>query len=150
MPRPLILLLALAAACQPPVQEPSALTEADLAAIRTSTENFGPLLVAANYDAVAALYTEDAVFMPPGAPSVTGREAIRGVMATFPPILEARLVSDEIEGTGDLLYSRGRYVMTMEGMPADSGKYIEIHRRGADGTWRIAVDIFNSSVPPQQ
>lgn len=29
----------------------------------------------------------------------------------------------------------------------DSGKYVEVRRRQADGRWLVAVDIFNSDVP---
>jgi hypothetical protein len=29
----------------------------------------------------------------------------------------------------------------------DAGKYVVIHRRQPDGSWRYGVDIFNSSRP---
>jgi ketosteroid isomerase-like protein len=29
----------------------------------------------------------------------------------------------------------------------DSGKFIEVWRRQGDGSWKIADDIFNSSLP---
>ena len=35
-----------------------------------------------------------------------------------------------------------------DGPAADDGKYIEIWKRQADGSWKIAYDIFNSDLPP--
>jgi ketosteroid isomerase-like protein len=59
------------------------------------------------------------------------------------------LTIDEIDGRADLAYVRGSYSMTLhpQGAPApvdDVGKYLEIRMHQADGSWLLAVDIFNS------
>ena len=33
---------------------------------------------------------------------------------------------------------------------ADSGKYVVLHRRQRDGTWRRAVDVFNPDLPKEE
>ena len=48
----------------------------------------------------------------------------------------------------DLAVEEGRYTLkTAEGDVADEGKYIVVHRRQSDGSWRYGLDIFNSNRP---
>ena len=135
----------IAAACQPQTQ---GLTDADRAAIEEVTEQFLQAFLSADFETIAQLYTEDAVFLPPNEPAVTGREAIKTWLTAFPRVSAATFTTDEIDGVGDLAYVRGRYVMTLDldASPVDSGKYVEIRKRQSDGTWRLVADIFNSSL----
>ena len=82
-----------------------------------------------------------------------GRAAIAAWMQGLPPVKDFKLTPVEIEGRGDLAYVKGTFTMSMvpPGAPGpitDVGKYIEIRRRQADGSWLIALDIFNSDLPP--
>jgi uncharacterized protein (TIGR02246 family) len=136
-----------------PCSAQSALTPADVAAIRDSTNVFAKAALAKDFATVAGLYTEDAVVNPPMAPAVKGRAAIRAWLEKFPPLTEFKPSIVKVEGRGDLAYVLGNMSMTMTpaGAPApvkDSGKYVEIRRKQADGKWLIAVDIFNSDAPP--
>jgi ketosteroid isomerase-like protein len=49
----------------------------------------------------------------------------------------------------DLAVELGRYQLEFDpaaGGPAeDHGKYVMVHRRGDDGTWRWSVDSFSSN-----
>lgn len=143
-------LLIAGAACQPAA--PAGLTEADRDAIAQVTVQFQDAVRAGDFPAVTALYTEDAMLLPPGQPTVTGRAGIEAWMNALPPLSTFELMLDRIEGAGDLAYVIGRYAMGFEGMPVDSGKYIEIRHRGDDGVWRLSADIFNSSLaaPPAE
>ncbi|MFW6078976.1 MAG: YybH family protein [Gemmatimonadota bacterium] len=105
-------------------------------------------------DALAALYTEDAVLLPPGAEALSGREAIRAMFADqfarFDGEYDFR--TEEIVVRDDLAYRWGGYRAAIEvpggeAMRLDDS-FIEIWRRGADGEWRIARDIWNHDVPP--
>jgi ketosteroid isomerase-like protein len=138
------------AACTPAAPTPAGLTDADRAAIQAVSDGFAQSVLAANWDAAMQAYTEDAVLMPPNDRLVQGAAAIREYLSAFPPVLEFSLMNESVEGAGDLAYVRGRYAMKLglPGEPVDSGKYVEVRRRGADGSWKLTVDIWNSSLTP--
>jgi ketosteroid isomerase-like protein len=138
--------LPLVVACQPSA---APLTETDHAAIREVHVRFTRYILAGQADSLGLLYTEDAVVMAPNFPAAAGRAAIVDFNRMFPPVASFVLTIDDVGGSGDVAYVRGTYRMTMavEGAPADTGKYIEIRRRQADGTWLLAADIFNSNLP---
>lgn len=166
-PRSSVLSLALAAllvsACGPAPGDrrpagpdrPAPLAAADLAAIRAIDSAFATAAAAGDAAGVAATYMPDAHLMPPNAPSIQGREAIQKFWGGLLDAYHVRIdiVADEVEGRGDLAYARGRY--TLEGTPKakdgtplhDQGKFLEIVRGQADGTWRYAVDMYSSDLP---
>jgi uncharacterized protein (TIGR02246 family) len=127
------------------------LSAADAAALRAVHDRFSAALLRQDFDAVAALYAEDAVLLPPQEPAVHGRAAIRTWTAAVPRVTRIVLQVDDLDGRADLAYMRGSFAMTLEaeGAPAVSvaGKYVEILKKQADGAWRFAVDIFNSDAP---
>ena len=121
----------------------------DVAAIRRLTDEWKRFMVAADFESLAKCYTEDAVVMPPGHPTVRGRDAIQKWIAGFPRATRFDNEIEQIDGRGDLAYVRGRYSMTLQpqGAPTpveDAGKYVEIRKRQPDGSWPVANDIFNS------
>ena len=50
-------------------------------------------------------------------------------------------------GTGDLAYLVGTATFKMGGH-AETVKYAEVLRKGADGKWRYVVDMFSGVAPP--
>lgn len=147
--RTLLLLPALyLAACRP--AGPADLTDADRAAIRSVTDSFSARMVAGNFDGLMPLYTADAALLPPNAPTVRGREAIKTFIASFPPVKSLRLTIDTIAGAGDFAYARGRYLIqfTDSMIPADSGKFLETRRKQADGSWPYETDMWSSDITP--
>lgn len=125
------------------------LSAADQSTIRALTERFVQLMLAGNLDGLVTLYTENAVLMPPHHPEVQGRAALRAFLGSFPRISSFRATAHEIDGRADLAYVRGSYAMTLHPEGAadpvkDEGKFVEIRRRQPDGSWLLAVDIFNS------
>jgi len=155
---PLVFLLCVAFGCQQGEEvaeeavEVAALSDEDVAANEAITDAYIQAVRTEDWMAVAALYTEDAVLMPPNTPMIQGREAIQAWNEASPPITEFNLTIVEIDGRGDLAFVRGTYSMTiaLEDAPGpiqDTGKYIEIRRKQEDGSWLIAVDMFNSDLP---
>ena len=156
---PLVILLCFTFGCQQgeevaeeAVAEVGALTDEDVAAIKASTEAYVQAMRSKDWAALAALYTEDAVWMPPNQPMVRGRAAIQAWNEAYPPVTEFNLTIEEIDGFGNLAYVRGASSTTMEpeGAPEpirSTGKYIEIRRKQQDGSWLISIDIFNSALP---
>ena len=113
---------------------------------------------AANANKIAALYTENAQVLYPNRPAVTGRSAIvdyfKGFFAEFPQN-EFELVSHEIEIAGPWAFDRGTY--RWKGSPRaggkpvqDSGKYLVILQRQANGEWQVARDMDNSDQAASQ
>jgi ketosteroid isomerase-like protein len=137
--------------CQP--KAPVGLSDTDKEAIRIVTDTaleMGPGTT--DWTEYTDLYyAGDALILPPNAEAIRGREAIISFFGTFPPISDMQFDQVEVDGAGDIAYVYGKYSMTItseEGEPVqDSGKYIEIWKRQADGTWKVSLDIFNSDLP---
>ena len=93
--------------------------------------------------------------MPPNAATVQGREAIQKFWGDFVDAYRVNIAlkAEEVEGHGDLAYSRGRYTLDLtpkaKGPAAahDEGKFLTIFRRQPDGTWLLAVDMYSSDLP---
>lgn len=125
---------------------------AEINKINESTQAFVNAMLAKDWAAVAALYTEDAVLNPPHDRAVKGRAAIQAWLEKFLPITAYKASNVKVEVRNDLAYVLGTYTMTIvppgaSGPVNDTGKYVEIRRKQPDGSWRIAVDIFNSDLP---
>ena len=106
-------------------------------------------------DVIAAQFLADAYLLAPNAPLIEGREAIQAVFADLEAIPEYSLswepTDAEVGDAGDLGYTIGAYEMRMapEGTPITIvGKYMTIWKKQADGTWKVAVDMFNADGPP--
>lgn len=151
-----VLVLVASSACQGTRCErtascPANLPKEDRAAIAANTAAWLKALRAADWSGVAARYTPDATLMPPNEPAVTGRESLRKWFAAFPPIVSMDLNVIETEGCCDIAYVRGSYELAIAppgaGTLHETGKYLEIHRKQADGTWLMLRDMFSSDSP---
>ena len=84
-------------------------------------------------------------------PAIQGRAAILAMFETMPPISAFKATIVDIDGRGDLAYVRGTYAMTIgpPGAPAisDRGKYIEVWKKNAGGTWKASYDSWTSDLP---
>ena len=154
---PLVFLLCFTFSCKKAeevAEEPGikALSDEDVAEIKTLYDEWVPAVKSRDWDTVANLYTEDTVVMPPNMPLVEGREAVKVFFANYPPLKDMSFSPLEIDGYGDIAYVSGTYSMIIqpEGAPEpihDTGKYLEIRRKQEDGSWLLAIDIFNSDLP---
>jgi uncharacterized protein (TIGR02246 family) len=95
--------------------------------------------------ALADLYADDAVLLPPDHEPVRGREAIGAYWSQGTDEgLEVTTLAVEVDG--DLGYLVGRYNLpATEEEPADSGKYVMCLKRQRDGSWKLTADIWNQS-----
>ena len=110
---------------------------------------------AKDVDKTVSYYAESAVVMPPNASAATTKESIRSAwkeMLTTPgAAISWKATKVEVAKSGDLAYVSGTYEETMtdaSGKPVpDHGKYVEIFKKQADGTWKVVADIWNSDLP---
>ncbi len=100
--------------------------------------------------AVAALYTENAVLLPPGADMLTGRRAAQtfwqGAYGSGARNLSLNTVS--VETYGDAAREIGRFTLEAPGQGGQTsrveGKYVVVWKKTADG-WRLDTDIWNTN-----
>jgi uncharacterized protein (TIGR02246 family) len=102
---------------------------------------------AGQIEQVLELMTPDVMFLVPGQPAMTGRDAfeksLRSVLATH--AIESSSNIEEIVVSGDMAYSRTRLSVTVTskhgGTPLQrSGHTLSILRKGDDGRWRLSRD----------
>jgi ketosteroid isomerase-like protein len=107
----------------------------------------------ADADAMANLYAEDALLMPPNAPAVSGRAGIRTFLGNEASSSKANGISlknGTVTGagvSGDMGWISGNYSVTDKtGATVDSGSYLSVHHR-VNGAWLYIRDIWNSDRP---
>jgi ketosteroid isomerase-like protein len=129
------------------------LSDEGVAAINGAVDRYSQAFATNDWPTFVTHYAEDAVAMPPNAPAVQGRAAILEMAESWPTVTAFSPMVAEIDGCRDLAFLRGSYTFSVmpEGVPEpleDTGKYIEIWRQQADGSWLIAAEIWNSDNPP--
>jgi len=126
------------------------LSDEDMAAIKATSEALAAAAVANDAEALAATYTEDAILLPPNAPRVEGRAAIQEYFSTFPTVTSFEINVLEVGGVGDVVYVMGTFSMGLdmggEEPVIDTGKYLDIRKKQADGSWLFYRDMFNSDL----
>jgi ketosteroid isomerase-like protein len=119
-------------------------------AIEEADQKFMALYKQGDCAAVAALYSEDPILMPPGMDFVYGKEAIQKTFEAFRSMGIAELVFEvvEVDHCADHAIEMSRYkLLGAAGQQLDQGKFIVVWKR-EHGEWKLHRDIFNSSVPP--
>jgi uncharacterized protein (TIGR02246 family) len=103
-----------------------------------------------------AYYTDDASFLPQGSPTVTGKEALRGLIKSLVSdpnfALTFQSSRQEVGKSGDLGYTQGSYTMTVSNPETkqpmtDKGKYLTVFKKLADGSWKAVSDMISSDGP---
>ena len=108
-------------------------------------------------DRLVAIYAPDAVILPPAGPVIEGSETIRELFRQEFERFDTKLAftTQAIEVDDEMAFRRGRYVWRgtprMTGQTVETAnKFLEVWRKQPDGSWRIAVDMWNpaeSAVP---
>lgn len=126
---------------------------ADEAAIREQTTSWAKAYNGGDAKGVAALYAEDALLLPPGAPAARGRAAILafftkdiadaksgGVVMNLNP-------KTDVGVSGNMGWESGTYTVTVKGAVVESGKFLSVSRK-KDGKWLYIRDTWNADAPP--
>lgn len=143
------------AGCAPAPQPVADTRAADEAAVRKADEDWLKAAQAHQVDPWVAFYSDDAVVLPPNDKLANTKEAIRKSISdllTVPGLsIKWQLTKVEAAKSGELAYGYGTYELTMndaKGKPmTDHGKILEIWKKQADGSWKCAVDTWNSDLP---
>jgi uncharacterized protein (TIGR02246 family) len=103
-----------------------------------------------------ALWIDDGIQMPPGAPRRVGKAQIRrGMQPLFDDFDTVKMLiqPEEVRILGDRAYSQGTYELeiALKGGGESkrySGKFLDILEKHIDGSWKIAIDCHNCNAPP--
>ena len=139
----------LISACQPAV-ESGPLSEEDINTLRSLSDTYVERTLAGDFAAVAAMFTENAVLLPPNESMVQGRAAAQAYLEAYPTITEFQSTAVEVGGSGDTGFVRGTYSLraNADGMEiTDTGKWMIIVAKQEDGSWLTTSQIWNSDLP---
>ncbi len=127
-------------------------------AVKAVADAYVKATLAGDAKAIAALYAEDAVEMPPNQPMIKGRAAIE---AYYVKELSAGMKMNsftvthlDTQAIGERGYDVGTYRQSVTpkgaaGPVSDSGKYTVIVKRSG-GSWHVAYAIYNSDQGPMK
>jgi len=125
----------------------------EVEAIHAADDAWNKAHNAGDVDGVVALYDEHAVLMPPGAPAVIGRSAIRAYYAkdmaesTNAGITISQGANPDGGASGDWGWASGTYtVKDKDGRVLDTGKYLSVSKK-VTGRWLYVRDTWNSDGP---
>lgn len=130
--------------------------EAERAALLEAFGTGKQALIAKDLERFVSLWEDEGSRLPPDAPIVTGKEALReftaqllatpGFALSFPEPGGAR-----VSRAGDLGYTTGGFELTVndpEGNPVTSrGKVVVVWEKQPDGAWKAVLDIWNFDAP---
>ena len=126
---------------------------ADEAAIRAQSTNWAKAYNGGDAKAVAALYADDAILLPPGAPGAKGRDAI---LAFFTKDIAGSQAAGavfvlspktDVGVSGNMGWESGTYTATMKGAVVEAGKFLSVLRKKG-GRWLYIRDTWNADSPP--
>jgi uncharacterized protein (TIGR02246 family) len=135
-------------------QAPPDTRAAEETALRALNDQWSKTAGAKDLEGTVSYYSDDASLFPPNAPLASGKQAIHAMWADT--IASATAISwqtdkVEVSRSGDLAYLTGTYQTTAKDPKAqfvnDTGKFVEVWKKQADGKWKTVADIFNSDVP---
>ncbi|MBL7850547.1 MAG: DUF4440 domain-containing protein [Cyclobacteriaceae bacterium] len=117
--------------------------------IRKASRQFSADYVRGDFVAMSEHYTEEALVMAPGRDALVGKAAILEFWQTTTVPLTHESVPEKIVIEGDVAYDYGYfYVQTQKPGeppgPTNSAKYYIRWKKGSDGVWRMAFDMWNS------
>ena len=135
---------------QPPVD-----IEAETAALREAIEAYEEAGTNADVEGLLGLYAVGGAMMPPNGPDVVGLDGIRGLIESFTTLANFQFQSATptvvVSADGSMGYSIATLTLSWEEengeAVSENLRDVHIWTKGADGTWKLVVDIWNSPDP---
>jgi len=129
-------------------QGPAKLLQLEAEFMKTTAEK--------GFEGFISYFADDAADLPNGGVIVSGKENIRQALGPWGPDVSLTWtpVHADMAASGDLGYTYGTYVFTAkdkDGKPVIShGKYATVWKKQKDGSWKVVLDMGNSSPAPKQ
>jgi len=130
-------------------------TKAAEAEIGKGDEDFFSAVKSKDANAIAALYSNDAVSMPANSPPLVGHDAILKYNQDFLKVPHLAMTGESetirFSDDGTMAYDTGKYSVSYVDAKGhsikDEGKFLNVLKK-VDGKWKIMVDAFSSNLAP--
>ena len=104
---------------------------------------------------MVALYDADAVMVPPNADLVDGLQGVQGYRFGFistPGVeLHFEVIRAEVSASADMGWTLALVDITINRpdgtVESDLVRNVLVWKKQADGSWKVAADIWNSGIP---
>jgi ketosteroid isomerase-like protein len=111
---------------------------------------------ARDVERIVSFWADDAVVIPPGSPTVTGKEAIRNYVTSSLRVpsfhIHWKTDSFKVSRDCDLAYGIGTNRVSFNNekgkLITSRGKVVTVWRTDAEGKWKCVVDIWNEDASP--
>jgi ketosteroid isomerase-like protein len=125
-------------------------------AVKSADAAFQQAIAGKDLNQIMSFYADDAVLMPAAKPLLTGKAAITNEwkeLLAIPAFQNAsKLAQVEVSASSDLAYTRGSYETRLMGedgqLVVEPGKWLSVWRKQPDGSWRVAIETYNTDIPP--
>jgi ketosteroid isomerase-like protein len=127
----------------------TAATNPDEKALIALDEDWSKAATAKDVDRVASFYADDAVAYPPNEPIAQGRAAARKVWAAYfaAPGFQISWKTTAAGADHNLGWTSGTYQDSYQNKDGktvkETGKYVCVWKKSADGKWKAIRDIWN-------
>jgi ketosteroid isomerase-like protein len=125
------------------------LPTSDISAIRAAEKALAEAFESPDPTAWVDFYTDDAVFVGPGAPAIEGRSALLDA-APHISISSMEIAPVSTLGAGDFAATLGSVTWASGAERSDAARvrrrFLMVWRRESDGRWRIAREMLNEGV----
>jgi ketosteroid isomerase-like protein len=125
-------------------------------AVRSHDQEWARFFDAKDLDKATNAFADDGVLLPQNQPSAVGHEAIRKNLEGLFSLPNLKVgwtpVRIVVSKSGDIGYTSGAYNISFTNggkTVNDTGKYLTIWKAQKDGTWKVAVDMFNTDMLPR-
>lgn len=140
--------------CPPPPPPPPAVnTQAEADAIKALDAGMVEAVAAKDIDKLVSFYSSDASLLPPNGDEQTGEALKKGwtdMVAMPGATLTWTPTRVEVDKDGEMAIDAGTYQYSVDdpkaGKIEDHGKYLQVWEKKS-GQWKLAMDMWNSSVP---
>jgi len=142
--------------CSDTPAPPADTSAADQKAIKDGETAWVSDWASKDLDKIVGHYADDASVLVPDMPIMKEKSDIRtglGQLVADKNLALTFTTSDTVTSkSGDLGYTQGTYSMTMTNPKTkkpetESGKYVTVYKKQADGSWKAVEDINNADAP---
>jgi len=115
--------------------------------IEAASKRFAETLGKGEAAKIAGMYAEGARLMPPNGPMIQEAKGIQDFWQGFIKTgAKLSLTTSHVEAQGNVAIEVGTYELVSPDNTRDVGKFVVVWRRYKKD-WKLAIDIWNSSMP---